>query len=109
MTATRLASDRFSHPIQALKPGVVTNVSVSTGGSHKMAAALSADTVCIRLISTVDAYIAIGELSAVSASAGCMRLPANVPEYFRVEQATSVVVAVLGVAAAGTLNVTEMT
>lgn len=108
MTATRLASDRFSHPIQALKPGLVTNVSVSTGGSQKMAAALSADTIVVRLISTVDAYLSVGELNTAAASAGSMRIVANVPEYFRIEQATSVVVAVMGVAAAGTLNVTEM-
>lgn len=108
MTATRLASDRFSHPIQALKPGLVTNVSVSTGGSQKMAAAISADTIVIRLLSTVDAGVSLGEINAVSASSGSMRLVAYVPEYFRVEQATSIAVAVIGLAAAGTLNITEM-
>lgn len=108
MTATRLATDRFAHPIQVLAPGLVTNVTVSTGGSNKMAAALSADSIVIRLLATVDTMVSIGEISAVTASANSMRLVANVPEYFRIDQQTSVAVAGIALAAAGTLNVTEM-
>jgi len=108
MPATLLATDRFGHPIQALKAGLVAMVTASVGGTNKMTAALSADTVCIRLISTAHCYVSIGEINTVEASAGSMYLPANVPEYFRIDQATSVAVAVMGVGA-GSLYVTQMT
>jgi len=108
MTQTYLAKDRFNHAIQVLKPGVAQSVVVSAGGAAKAANAFSADTVVIRVISTVDVYVSVGTTASAVASAGSLYLPALLPEYFRVDQLEGYTISALGVAGGGTLNVTEM-
>lgn len=115
MPSTQLAKDRFSHAIQALKPGNNVQVTVSTGGSNVMGSNIDPGTVCVRLISTVDVRVTIGVSSgsAVTASAGSFLLPAGYPEYFRVDQAGGQLapggrVAGIAVATAGLLDVTPM-
>lgn len=108
MPEIMLARDRLNAPIQALAPGPTTVVTVVNTGASVMASDLSATTVCIRLIATVDTLIAIGATGAVSASAGSMLLPAGIPEYFRVTATTSQKVSGLGLSAGGNLYITEM-
>lgn len=111
MTQTYLAKDRFSHAIQVLKPGIVANVTVSTGGSAKTAVALSGNAVVVRLMATVDTYVSIGPTAAVAAAATSLYLPAFSVEYFRVDDDTTNntwSVAGLGVSGQGILNITEM-
>lgn len=113
MPDTQLAKDRFNHAIQALLPGPTTQVTVSTGGSNRMAADIGAATVCVRLISTVDCRIDFDVSTSATATAASMLLPAGIPEYFRVPQAGGNLapgyrIAGLATAAAGLLDVTEM-
>jgi hypothetical protein len=109
MPTTQLAKDRFNHAIQALNPGVNTQVTVSTGGSNRMPVDIGIDTVVVRLISTVDCRIDMDVGTLASASAASFLLSAGLPEYFRVPQtADGYRVAGLATAAAGLLDVTEM-
>jgi len=111
MTQTYLAKDRFHHPIQVLKPGTVANVTVSIGGSNKMAAALSGNAVVIRLVATVDTYVSIGPTNTVAAGPASFYLPAYAVEYFRVDDDTTNntwSVAAQAVTSVGTLNIVEM-
>ena len=109
MTQTYLAKDRFQHPIQALEPGIVQNIAVTTASSTPTAADLNGNTVVVRLLATADCYVSIGPSATVAATSASMYLPAFSVEYFRVDQAAGWKVAALGAATAGTLNVTEMT
>lgn len=107
MTQTYLAKDRFQHPIQALEPNVVQNVSFNTSTSTATSNNLNGNTVVVRVMSTVDAYVAFGP--SATASNASLYLPAFRPEWFRVDQNAGWKVAALGVAASGVLNVVEMT
>lgn len=109
MTQTLLATDRFSQAIQALQPGVVQNIAFSTAGSTATADDIGSNTVVVRLVATADCYIAVGPAGSVSATTASTYLPAFAVEYFRVDQNAGWKVAARGVAASGTLNVTEMT
>lgn len=109
MTQTYLAKDRFNHAIQALEPGITQNISFNAVSSTPSGADLNGDTVVIRLIPTVDCYVAVGLAATVTASTNSMLLPGLLPEYFRVDQGAGWRVAARGVAASGTLNITEMT
>jgi hypothetical protein len=109
MTQTYLAKDRFQHPIQALEPGTVQSLAFITASSSATAADLNGNTVVVRLLATADCYVSIGPSATVAATSASMYLPAFSVEYFRVDQAAGWKVAALGVATAGTLNVTEMT
>jgi len=106
---TLLATDRYNFPIQALEPGVVQNISFTTSGSTATGNNIGATTVVVRLVATADCYVAIGPAASVTASSSSMLLPAAAIEYFRVDQNATWKVAARGVAAAATLNVTEMT
>lgn len=112
MTATYLAKDRFSHPIQCLKPSTTQTVSFNAAGGASVATsnALSGNTIVIRLLATADCMVAIGS-GTPTADATSMPLVANAAEYFRVDNtATALKVAGLGMGTAtGTLYVTEMT
>jgi ApbE superfamily uncharacterized protein (UPF0280 family) len=109
MTQTYLAKDRFQHPIQALEPNVVQNISFTTAGSTAITDNLNSNTVVIRVMATADSYVAIGPAASVTASSASVYLPAFLPEYFRVDQNAGLKVAARGVLASGTLNVVEMT
>ncbi len=109
MTQTYLAKDRFQHPIQALEPNIIHNISFATGGSSATAADFNGNTVVIRLLATADCYVALGPSATVSASTGSMYVPAYTLEYFRIDQGAGWRAAARGVVASGTLNVTEMT
>lgn len=109
MTQTYLAKDRFQHPIQALEPGVVQTFGFITASSSATAANLNGNTVVVRLLATADCYVSIGPADTVAATSASLYMPAFSVEYFRVDQAAGWKVAALGVAAAGSLNVTEMT
>jgi hypothetical protein len=109
MTQTYLAKDRFQHPIQALEPATVQNVTFTTGSSAATAADLSGNTVVVRLLATADCYVSVGPGGTVAATSGSMYLPAYAVEYFRVDQGVAWRVAALGVSSGGTLNVTQMT
>ncbi len=109
MTQTYLAKDRFHHPIQALEPNVIQNITFTNSGSAATAADFNGNTVVVRLLATADCYVALGPAATVSASTGAMYLPALTPEYFRVDQGIGMRAAARGVVAGGTLNVTEMT
>ena len=109
MTQTYLAKDRFQHPIQALEPNVVQNISFTTAGSTATTNNLNSNTVVIRVMATADSYVAIGPAASVTASSASVYLPAFLPEYFRVDQNAGLKVAARGVLASGTLNVVEMT
>jgi hypothetical protein len=109
MTQTYLAKDRFQHPIQALEPATVQNVTFTTGSSAATAADLSGNTVVVRLVATADCYVSIGPGGSVDATSGSMYLSAFAVEYFRVDQGVAWRVAALGVASGGALNVTQMT
>lgn len=109
MTTTYLAKDRFQHPIQALEPDVIQNISFTSGASAVTANNIGGNTVVIRVMATADAYIAIGPAATVTASSASLYLPAFLPEYFRVDQNAGLKVAARGVLASGTLNVVEMT
>lgn len=104
MNGTTLARDRFGHVIQALRPGLVQNVAFTTGGS---AASLpvASSTTTVRLIATADCWVVFGASPTASAT-NAVRLAANREEPFRV--APDDRIAVLGVAAAGSLNICEM-
>lgn len=112
MTQAYLPKDKANHAIQVLKPSLVVNVTVSAGGSNVMATALSADTNVIRLMSTVDTYVSIGPSGSAAATSTSFYLPAFYVEYFRVDEGNTTnaayAVAGMGVAGAGTLNITEM-
>ena len=107
MTQTYLAKDRFQHPIQALEPNIVQNVSFNSSTSTATGNTLNGNTVVVRVVSTVDAYVAFGPSAA--ASNGSLYLPAFKVEWFRVDQGAGWRVAALGVAGSGVLNVVEMT
>lgn len=109
MTQTYLAKDRFQHPIQALEPGVVQMLAFTTADSSVVDSNLNGNTVVVRLLATADCYVSIGPADTAAATSASMYLPAFTVEYFRVDQAAGWKVAALGVAAAGSLNVTEMT
>lgn len=108
MTQTLLAKDRFNHAIQCVAPSVVQNISFTNTGSTSTGNDLNANTVVVRLMSTVDCYVSIGLAASVSATTGSMYLPSMSPEYFRVT-GLGFRVAARGVSGVGTLNVTEMT
>lgn len=109
MSATILATDRFAHPIQVLEPGVVQNVAFNAASSTATTNNLQGPTVVVRLMATVDCYVACGPAASVSATTASMYLPAYMVEYFRVDANSTWKVAARGVAASGVLNVTEMT
>ncbi len=109
MTQTYLAKDRFNHAVQVLAPSLVQNISFNASGSTSTAADLNPNTIVVRLMATVDCYVAIGPSGSVSATTASMYLPALSPEYFRVNQNAGLRVAARGVLGLGTLNVTEMT
>lgn len=109
MTQTYLAKDRFQHPIQALEPNIIQNISFTNADSTATANNLNGNTVVIRVMTTADAYIAIGPAASVTASSSSVYLPAFLPEYFRVDQNAGLKVAARGVFGSGTLNVVEMT
>ena len=108
-TQTILPKDRHSAAIQAVRPGTVQNISFNASGSTKAANALQSDTVVVRLMSTVDCYVAIGPDASVTATTGSMYLPAFAVEYFSIPQNDRGQwnVAARGVAASGTLNLVE--
>ena len=112
MPATYLAKDRFSHPIQVLKPGPGQNVTL-VAATTVSSVPISGDVNVIRLFSTVDVNISVGETSAVGATSTSFYLPAFTPEYIRIDQpnpstgAASKTLAAFG-SAAGTLNIVEM-
>ena len=109
MTQTYLAKDRFQHPIQALEPGIVQNIVVTTASSTPTAADLNGNTVVVRLLATADCYVSIGPGASAAATSASMYVPAFSVEYFRVDQGAGWRVAALGVGAVGALNITEMT
>jgi hypothetical protein len=81
-----------------ISPG--TSLTVTIGAASAASAAVGASV--IRLVSTVDCYIAIG--ASPTATATSMFLPAKEPEYFVVDPTNEV--AVLQVTGAGTLFIT---
>ncbi len=108
-TQTILPKDRHNDAIQCVRPGAVQNISFNTSGSTKCAAVLQPDTIVVRVIATVDCYVAIGPDASVTATTGSLYLPAFAVEYFSIPQNDRGQwnVAARGVAASGTLNVTE--
>jgi hypothetical protein len=104
MTVTTLAQDRFAQRIQALRPGVVQNVTFNTSTSVA-SAALQSDTAVVRLIATADCWVKFGA-APVASAADSLRLKADREEWFRVAPGDAV--AVLGQAAGGSLNICEM-
>ena len=83
------------------RPGTTQTLAV---GSASVATASAVGASLVRLVSTVNCYLAVGS-APVATSAG-MYLPANVPEYFVLNLAD--LVAVLQVSSAGTLFITPM-
>jgi hypothetical protein len=67
---------------------------------------LGAQTTCLRLMATTDAWILISAAGTLPTAVTGFLLPANQPEYFRVP--TSSRVGVLQVAAPGSVSITEM-
>lgn len=109
MTQTYLAKDRFQHAIQVLEPGVVQNISFTNASSTATTNNLNGNTIVIRVVATVDCYVAVGPSASVVASSNSLYLPAFLPEYFRVDQNAGWKVAARGVTGSGVLNVVEMT
>lgn len=76
---------------------------VTVGGSSTQSAAFNAVTKLVRLLSTVDCYVAFG--SNPTATSSSLYMVAGVPEYFAVDPGSKV--AVLQVASGGNLSIAE--
>jgi hypothetical protein len=106
MAATTLAQDRFGHPVQAVMWGVTQNLAVGVGSAVASVPLLS-ETRVVRLCASEDCWVAIGPAAVVSPVTG-VRLPAGVVEYVGLTvQEGPVVVSALGIAAAGSLCITQ--
>jgi hypothetical protein len=103
-SGTTLARDRFGQVIQAMRPGTVQNVAFTTGASAA-SAAIATSTSTVRLIATADCWVVFGAVPVASAT-NAARLRADREELFRVDPGDRI--AVLGVAASGSLNICEM-
>jgi hypothetical protein len=88
----------------AILPGSL-NQTVSVTGTSQVSQAFSVNTTVVRAISTSNCYLAFG--ASPVASATSLYLPANTIEYYGVGGSTKV--AVLQVAASGTLYLSEGT
>lgn len=106
MPDTRLAVDKYQHPIQALLPGTTQTVAIS-GTSAATTNALSTDTLVIRVLATTNCFIKIATGSP-TATTSDFPLIANIPEYLRVDGKSTVKVAGIQMSASGSLYVTEM-
>ncbi|HZT29502.1 MAG TPA: hypothetical protein VFA33_06445 [Bryobacteraceae bacterium] len=89
--------NRASFP--AINPGTTQTLAIGSS-SAATAAPIGADVV--RLVATVDCYVAIG--SSPTATASSMFLPAKMAEYFVLAQTDKI--AVLQVSSGGTLYIT---
>jgi hypothetical protein len=97
-----LKRDRNGQVLQAFVPGVSQNVAI--GAASVQSAAFGELTTCVRVVSTSDCFIAIGQNPTATTSS--MLLPAGAPEYLAVDAGMKV--AVIQQSAAGSLNVTEL-
>lgn len=98
-----LAQDRHAHPIQALRPGTVQNVAFTTGASAP-SAAFTATVSVVRIVADQDCWVQVGPAASATA-ADSMRLTAFDKEYIAIRAGD--LVAVRGVTASGSLNITE--
>ncbi len=83
--------------------GTASKVTIS--GSHAESAAMDASTKVVRLLATVDCYVAIG-VGAVATNAS-LYMVAGVPEFFGITNGISEVVSVLQVSSGGTLSIAQ--
>ncbi len=112
MPATYLAKDRFNHPIQVLKPGSGQNLTLSAATTVS-SATINGDVNVLRLLSTVDVNISVGDSGVVGATSTSFYLVAFMPEYIRIDQpdgsgAATKTLAAFAPSAAGVLNIIEM-
>ena len=99
-----LAQDNQGHPVQVPYLDVANSqaATISTGGSVALTAFDASNDRLVYLVSTVDAWVAIGSSpTAAAATDGNMFLPADQPQYVGVPAGEQV--AVIG-GAAGTVN-----
>lgn len=99
---SRLARDEFGIPAPVIGLGASQDVAV--GASSAQSTALGASTTMVRLVSTVDCRVALGENPTATATSTL--LPAGCPEVFAVQPRHKV--AVIQTSGAGTLNLTEV-
>ena len=96
------ASDRIGFDVQAMRPGIVQNI--TTSGTSAQSSALNSETRVVRLIATTNTYVAFG--SNPTATSSSMYLTASSSEYFIVAGGSKI--AALQVGDSGILNITEM-
>jgi hypothetical protein len=102
MPAPSAIMDGNGNPIPVLQYGA--SQAVAFGPASLQSTALAADTRVVRLCATNACYVKVG--ANPTATANDPLLPANMPEYIQVLGGEKV--AVLQVAAAGSLNIVEM-
>lgn len=101
-TPTEMVTDHRGRPIPALTPGDSQRVAV--GVSSAQSAALSSETIIVRVVADVDCYLAFG--ANPTATNTDLFLAAGDTEYFGVTPGTKI--AVLRSAGDGYLNIVEM-
>lgn len=95
-----IVTDENGKAIQAIRQSTVQNVSIGAGS---LQSAVFTETL-VRLLPTSACYVRFGENPTVTSANGTL-LAAGVPEYFGVVPGQRL--AVIQVAAGGTLNITE--
>ena len=102
--STKVARDINGHPIQAVRPGTVQNVTMGTA-SAATSNAVGAVSV-VRVYSPDDIYLSFGATPTASTASTVMAAGA---EYFRVEPSVDKIAVLQKGTSGGDVNITEMT
>ena len=99
----RMPLDENGYAVPVLRPN--TSQMVAIGAASVQSAAVAATTEIVRLVATVDCFVAFGTNPTAVANTS-MRLVAGLPELFRIN--SSAKVAVIQASGGGSLYITEM-
>jgi hypothetical protein len=97
-----LTRDTYGGFAPTIRPGASTNTAI--GATSGLVAAFTTGVSMVRLLASVDAYVAFGP-GTPAATTSSMLIKAGVAEYFGIQKGDRI--AVIQAASAGTLNVTE--